>query len=127
MNLYGQDMDEEITPFEAGLKWTVDLKDATRDFIGKSALTTRQPRNQFQGLLLLDRGVLRAHQKVITALGEGETTSGSFSPSLNQSIALARLPEGIAIGSEVDVEIRDKRLKARVVKPSFVRNGKPLL
>jgi aminomethyltransferase len=127
MNLYGQDMDEEITPFEAGLRWTVDLKDPARDFIGKSALVTRQPRNQFQGLLLLDRGVLRAHQKVITPLGTGETTSGSFSPSLNQSIALARLPEGIAPGSEVDVEIRDKRLKARVVKPSFVRNGKPLL
>ncbi|MBI5789855.1 MAG: glycine cleavage system aminomethyltransferase GcvT [Rhodocyclales bacterium] len=127
MNLYGQDMDEKITPYEAGLRWTVDLKDPARDFIGKSALTTRQPRNQFQGLLLLDRGVLRAHQKVITPLGEGETTSGSFSPSLNQSIALARLPEGIAPGSEVEVEIRDKRLKARVVKPSFVRNGKPLL
>jgi aminomethyltransferase len=127
MNLYGQDMDEKITPFVAGLRWTVDLKDPARDFIGKSALTTRAPRNQFQGLLLLDRGVLRAHQKVITPLGEGETTSGSFSPSLNQSIALARLPEGIAPGSEVEVEIRDKRLKARVVKPSFVRNGTPLL
>jgi aminomethyltransferase len=127
MNLYGQDMDEKITPFEAGLRWTVDLKDPARDFIGKSALATRQPRNQFAGLLLLDRGVLRAHQKVITPLGEGETTSGSFSPTLNQSIALARLPEGIAPGSEVEVEIRDKRLKARVVKPSFVRNGTPLL
>ncbi|MCX7168098.1 MAG: glycine cleavage system protein T [Rhodocyclales bacterium] len=128
MNLYGQDMDEDITPFEAGLRWTVDLKDAARDFIGKSALegnNARQVRNQFAGLLLLDRGVLRAHQKVVTAQGDGEITSGSFSPSLNQSIALARLPVGVAIGSEVEVEIRDKRLKARVVKPSFVRNGKP--
>ena len=78
-------------------------------------------------VLLLDRGVLRAHQKVITPLGIGETTSGSFSPTLNQSIALARLPEGVALGSEVEVEIRDKRLKARVVKPVFVRNGKPLI
>jgi aminomethyltransferase len=127
MNLYGQDMDEDISPFEAGLRWTVDLKDAVRNFVGKPALTAGQPRNQFAGLLLLDRGVLRAHQKVITPQGEGEITSGSFSPSLNQSIALARLPEGVAIGSEVDVEIRDKRLKARVVKPSFVRNGTPLL
>ena len=127
MNLYGQDMDEGISPYEAGLKWTVDLKDATRDFIGKSALATRQVRNQFAGLLLLDRGVLRAHQKVFTAQGEGEITSGSFSPSLNQSIALARLPMGVAIGTEVEVEIRDKRLKARVVKPSFVRNGQSLL
>jgi aminomethyltransferase len=130
MNLYGQDMDENISPYEAGLKWTVDLKDAERDFIGKSALegkNARQIRNQFAGLLLLDRGVLRAHQKVITPQGEGEITSGTFSPTLNQSIALARLPAGVAIGSEVEVEIRDRRLKARVVKPVFVRNGKNLI
>jgi len=127
MNLYGQDMDEDISPYEAGLKWTVDLKDPARDFIGKSALAARQPRNQFAGLLLLDRGVLRAHQKVVTPQGEGEITSGTFSPTLSQSIALARLPAGVAIGSEVEVEIRDKRLKARVVKPVFVRNGKPLI
>jgi len=127
MNLYGQDMDEDITPYEAGLRWTVDFKDPARDFIGKAALAATQPRNQFAGLLLLDRGVLRAHQKVITPQGGGEITSGSFSPTLNQSIALARLPEGVAIGSEVDVEIRDKRLRARVVKPVFVRNGKPLI
>ncbi|MBK7765863.1 MAG: glycine cleavage system aminomethyltransferase GcvT [Sulfuritalea sp.] len=130
MNLYGQDMDENISPYEAGLKWTVDLKDAARDFIGKSALEgkdARQVRNQFAGLLLLDRGVLRAHQKVITPQGTGEITSGTFSPSLNQSIALARLPVDVRIGSEVEVEIRDKRLRARVVKPSFVRNGQSLL
>ena len=127
MNLYGQDMDEDITPYEAGLRWTVDLKDPARDFIGKSALATRRVDVQFAGLLLLDRGVLRAHQKVITPQGEGEITSGTFSPSLNQSIALTRLPVGVALGSEVEVEIRDKRLKARVVKPSFVRNGTPLL
>ena len=127
MNLYGQDMDESNSPYEAGLRWTVDLKDASRDFIGKSALATRRVDVRFAGLLLLDRGVLRAHQKVITPLGIGETTSGSFSPSLNQSIALARLPAGVAPGSEVEVEIRDKRLRARVVKPSFVRNGKNLI
>lgn len=130
MNLYGQDMDEDISPYEAGLKWTVDLKDPARDFIGKAALEgkhARPVRNQFAGLLLLDRGVLRAHQKVVTPQGEGEITSGTFSPTLSQSIALARLPAGVAIGSEVEVEIRDKRLKARVVKPSFVRNGKPLI
>ena len=130
MNLYGQDMDEDITPYEAGLKWTVDLKDTARDFIGKSALEGANARRvdvQFAGLLLLDRGVLRAHQKVVTPQGEGEITSGTFSPSLNQSIALARLPAGVALGSEVEVEIRDKRLKARVVKPSFVRNGTPLI
>ena len=130
MNLYGQDMDENISPYEAGLKWTVDLKDPSRNFVGKAAIDgpdARPAANQFQGLLLLDRGVLRAHQKVITPQGEGETTSGSFSPTLEKSIALARLPHGVAVGSEVEVEIRDKRLKARVVKPVFVRNGKPLI
>ncbi len=127
MNLYGQDMDERISPYEAGLRWTVDLKDVARDFIGKSALARRRLTHQFHGLLLLERGVLRAHQHVFTPHGEGEVTSGTFSPTLNQSIALARLPADIAPGSEVGVEIRDKRLKARVVKPVFVRHGISLL
>jgi len=70
---------------------------------------------------------LRAHQKVVTAQGAGETTSGSFAPTLNQSIAFARLPAGVKPGDEVQVEIRDKFLKAKVVKPPFARNGKPLL
>lgn len=126
MNLYGQDMDETQNPLESGLAWTVDLKDAGRDFIGRKALEALQPARRFVGLLLLERGVLRAHQKVIAAAGEGETTSGSFAPSLNQSIALARVPAAVNIGDEVAVEIRDKRLKARVVKPNFVRHGKPV-
>jgi aminomethyltransferase len=71
--------------------------------------------------------VLRSHQKVVTALGAGETTSGSFSPSMNQSIALARVPAGVKPGDEVQVEIRDKLLRAKVVKPPFVRNGKTLV
>jgi aminomethyltransferase len=129
MNLYGQDMDESVSPYEAGLKWTVDLKDAQRDFIGKSALVGRRsaPAVRFAGLLLLDKGVLRAHQKVHTPLGDGEITSGSFSPTLQQSIALARIPAGVENGTEVEVEVRDKRLKARVVKPSFARNGQSLI
>jgi aminomethyltransferase len=120
-------MDETVTPLESGLAWTIDLKDATRDFIGKSALVTRQPARQFVGLVLLERGVLRAHQKVVTPLGDGETTSGSFSPTLNQSIALARVPMGVSPGDTVDVEVRDKSLRAKVVKPPFARHGKPLI
>ena len=127
MNLYGQDMDESVSPLEAGLAWTVDLKDPTRHFVGRKFLEAQRPQCNFVGLLLLDRGVLRAHQKVVTAQGGGEITSGSFSPTLNQSIALARVPTGVAIGDEVEVEVRDKRLKARVVKPSFARHGKSLL
>lgn len=130
MNLYGQDMDESVTPLESGLTWTVDFKDGSRDFIGKSALVTRQAQGnlrQFLGLALIDRGVLRAHQKVITAHGEGETTSGSFSPTLERSIAFARLPAGVRPADVVEVAVRDKLLKAKVVKPPFVRNGKSLL
>ena len=130
MNLYGQDMDETRNPLESGLTWTVDFKDAARDFIGKSALAGRQAQGSlrtFLGLVLLDKGVLRAHQRVVTPKGDGETTSGSFSPTLNQSIALARLPAGIAVGDEVQVEIRDKLLKAKVVKPVFARNGQSQL
>jgi aminomethyltransferase len=126
MNLYGQDMDETVSPLDAGLAWTVDLV-APRDFVGKAALLARPQQKQFLGLLLLDRGVLRAHQKVSTANGDGEITSGTFSPTLQQSIALARLPMAVAIGDPVTVEIRDKRLTAKVVKPCFVRNGKALI
>jgi aminomethyltransferase len=126
MPLYGQDMDEQTSPLEAGLAWTVDL-DAPRDFIGKSVLAGRRPEKQTLGLLLTDKGVLRAHQKVFTAQGEGEITSGTFSPSMSRSIALARLPAACSVGDVVEVEIRDKRLKATVVKPPFVRNGKVLV
>jgi aminomethyltransferase len=126
MPLYGQDMDERTSPLEAGLAWTVDLA-APRDFIGKSVLAGRRPDRQTLGLLLTDKGVLRAHQKVFTAQGEGEITSGTFSPSMSRSIALARLPAACAVGDVVEVDIRDKRLKATVVKPPFVRNGKVLV
>jgi aminomethyltransferase len=127
MNLYGQDMDETVDPLESGLAWTVDLA-SPRDFVGKAALLARAPTRQLTGLLLEDKGgVLRAHQKVITRAGEGEITSGTFSPTLGCSIALARLPAGVAAGEEAQVEIRGKTLAARVVKPPFVRHGKSLL
>jgi aminomethyltransferase len=77
--------------------------------------------------VLLDKGVLRSHQPVRTSRGEGVTTSGSFSPTLACSIALARLPVGVAAGDPVEVQIREKWLAAKVVKYPFVRNGKSLL
>jgi aminomethyltransferase len=126
MNLYGQDMDETVSPLDAGLSWTVAMKDE-RIFVGKSALTATGQQKQFLGLLLLDKGVLRGHQKVITKQGDGEITSGSFSPTLQQSIALARLPLGVQIGDEVEVDIRGKLLKAKVTKPVFARNGKAVI
>jgi aminomethyltransferase len=127
MNLYGQDMDERVSPLDAGLDWTVDLK-SPRNFVGKAALEANGRRMDFVGLVLLDSGgVLRAHQKVETSKGEGEITSGTFSPTLSRSIALARVPQGIAVGDTVHVAVRDKKLAARVVKPPFVRNGKSLV
>ena len=126
MNLYGQEMDETISPLDAGLAWTVAMKD-DRDFVGKSALTANGQKKQLLGLILIAKGVLRSNQQVITKHGNGEITSGSFSPTLQQSIALARLPLGVQAGDEVDVDIRGKLLKARVVKPVFARNGKSVI
>jgi len=128
MNLYGQDMDEDTSPLESGLAWTVALEPAERDFIGRAALEAQReagvPR-RLVGLVLEGRGVLRAHQKVITPAGEGETTSGSFSPTLGRAIALARVPAGDFDACEV--EIRGKRLPARIVRYPFVRHGKPCI
>jgi len=127
MNLYGQDMDETVSPLESGLAWTVDLA-SPRDFIGKAALSAHPPARQLVGLALIDKGgVLRAHQIVRADQGDGEITSGTFSPTLNQSIALARVPAGVAPGQTVKVVVRDRELVARVVKVPFVRNGKVLV
>jgi aminomethyltransferase len=126
MNLYGQDMDEEVSPLDSGLAWTVELK-APRDFVGKAALLARPVTRQLIGLVLTDKGVMRAHQKVRSADGGGEITSGGFSPTLNRSIALARVPKQIAVDDTVEVEVRDKWLRARVVKPPFVRHGQILI
>jgi aminomethyltransferase len=127
MNLYGQDMDETVSPLDAGLAWTVDLA-SERDFVGKSALQQQGQKQNFVGLILREKGgILRAHQKVVAASGNsGEITSGTFSPSMQQAIALARVPVGVAVGDTVQVEIRDKKLAASVVKLPFVRNGKIL-
>jgi aminomethyltransferase len=127
MNLYGQDMGDDVSPLDAGLAWTVDLK-APRAFKGRAALEEKGQSHEFAGLLLLDSGgVLRAHQKVRAPNGEGEITSGTFSPTLAKSIALARLPKGTAVGDTVHVLVRDKQLAARVVKAPFVRQGKILV
>ena len=127
MNLYGNDMDETTTPLESGLAWTVAL-DAPRDFVGRAALlrqrSTGVPR-RLVGLLLEDKGVLRAHQQVLGAAGTGEITSGGYAPTLERSVALARVPAATAEPLEVD--IRGKRLRVRIVKPPFVRNGKALI
>src|SRR5271167_742959 len=132
MNLYGNDMDENHHPLESGLGWTVAFEPQAREFIGRSALESAQRAGgpELVGLILEDRGVLRSHQKVITAglasiAAAGEVTSGTFSPTMNRSIALARVPD--ASVAAVTVEIRGKLHAARVVKPPFVRHGKTLI
>lgn len=130
MNLYGQDMDETTSPMTSGLSWTVDLK-SERNFIGKQTLLDTPVTQQLVGLVLQDRGVLRSHQKVVATKDgneyEGEITSGGFSPTINKSIALARVSSQVAIDDEVDVLVRDKKLRAKVVKYPFVRNGNVLV
>lgn len=129
MNLYGQDMDEDVTPLAANMGWTIAWEPAERDFIGRKALEAQKAAGdapKLVGLVLEERGVLRAHQVVrVAGVGEGEITSGSFSPTLGKSIALARVPA--ATGDRAEVEIRGKWYPVRVVQPNFVRHGKALI
>ncbi|BCD85884.1 aminomethyltransferase [Pseudomonas solani] len=129
LNLYGQDMDEDNSPLASNLAWTIAWDPAGRDFIGRDVLEAQRAggaQPKLVGLVLEERGVLRAHQVVrVEGVGDGEITSGSFSPTLGKSIALARLPAGTC--ERAEVEIRGKWYPVRVVQPNFVRNGKALI
>jgi aminomethyltransferase len=129
MNLYGNDMDENVSPLESGLTWTVAFDPADRNFVGRAALESARKAGVLRklvGLILEERGVLRGHQKVVAPnVGEGELTSGTFSPTMERSIGFARVPA--ATGDQVQVDIRGKLLSAKVVKYPFVRNGKVLV
>lgn len=129
MNLYGNEMDESVSPLESGLAWTVAFDPPERDFIGRGALEALRARGvprKLVGVVLEERGVLRSHQKVVVpGVGEGEITSGTFAPTLERSIGFARVPA--ATTDRVEVDIRGKLLPARVVKYPFVRNGKVLI
>ncbi len=125
MNLYGSDMTEDTTPLESGLGWTLGWEPAERAFIGRGVLDAQRAAGaptKLVALLLEGKGVLRNHQKVTTAAGDGEITSGSFSPTLGRSIALARIPAA-ASGVRCEVDIRARLEPARIVKLPFVRNG----
>jgi aminomethyltransferase len=136
MCLYGNDLDESHNPLESGLEWTVAFEPEERDFIGRGALTQARAAagDVLVGLVLEERGVLRSHQAVSAAPEAcasgalrqlGEVTSGTFSPTLNRSIAFARVRPGA--GERVTVDIRGKQQAARIVKPPFVRNGTVLI
>lgn len=129
MNLYGQDIHQDVSPLASNMAWSIAWEPAARQFIGRAALEAERSagvQHKLVGLVLEERGVLRAHQVVrIADVGEGEITSGSFSPTLSKSIALARLP--MATADRAEVEIRGKWYPVRVVKPTFVRHGKTLI
>lgn len=131
MNLYGNEMDENISPLQANMSWTIAWEPESRDFIGKQALLAEKAagvKHKLVGLLLQGKGIIRAQMPVIIEdIGKGKTTSGSLSPSLQKSIGLARVPQATALGQTVMLEIRGKQIPAQIVKPCFVRNGKFLV
>jgi aminomethyltransferase len=123
LNLYSQDMDETVSPLAANMGWTIAWKPEDRDFVGRAALTKQkaQGTDKLVGLVMKEKGVLRAGQKVIVEGGEGVITSGTFSPTLGHSIALARVPA--STGDSAQVEMRKKTIAVDVIKPCFVRQG----
>jgi aminomethyltransferase len=128
MSLYGVEMNDEISPLESALTWTVDLNNKNRQFIGRKALEKLKDegvKKTIVGLVLEGKGVIRNHQKVITSLGNGEVTSGSFSPTMGKAIALASVPIGVT--GFCEIEIRKNKVSAKIIKPPFVRNGKILV
>lgn len=127
MNLYGQDMDETVSPLAANMGWTIAWEPSERNFIGRAALEAQRAAGTFKlvGLVMEQKGVLRHGQKVMVTGGEGEITSGTFSPTLGYSIAMARVPA--TVGDTAEVDIRGKLVPVKVVKPSFVRMGKKVI
>ncbi len=128
MNLYGLDMDESVSPLAANMAWTIAWEPQSRDFIGRDVLVQQradQSTDKQVGLVLEEKGILRSGSKVIVDGGEGVITSGTFSPTLGYSVALARVPR--STGDTAQVEMRKKLVTVKVVKPGFVRNGKSIL
>ncbi|MBV8657738.1 MAG: glycine cleavage system aminomethyltransferase GcvT [Burkholderiales bacterium] len=132
MNLYGNEMDDSVSPLAAGMGWTVAWEPTDRKFVGRSVIEAEKAERSAGkagllkqvGLVFEGKGVLRSHMKVVADSGEGEITSGTFSPSLQVSIAMARVPLAVKVGDTVQVDVRGTLQPARVVKMPFVRNGK---
>lgn len=127
MNLYGNEMDDAMSPLKAGMGWTVAWEPTDRDFVGRAVIAAEKAAGLTQkqvGLVFEGKGVLRSHMRVATPAGDGEITSGTFSPTLKVSIAMARVPAAVKVGDTVEVDVRGKLEPARVVKMPFVRNGK---
>ncbi len=127
LNLYGQDIDESTNPLESNMGWTVAWEPIQRQFIGRAALENKRAgvAQKLTGVVLEDKGILRHGQQVETNAGPGVITSGTYSPTMEYSIALARVPKNAS--GDCQVDIRGKLKKARFVKPPFVRRGKILV
>ncbi|MDA3022007.1 MAG: glycine cleavage system aminomethyltransferase GcvT [Actinomycetota bacterium] len=126
--LHGQDLSLDISPVQAGLIWAVGWDKP--EFTGRAALLAERtvgPRRRLRGLKSMDRGIPRPHMEVRRVAAEvfagaviGEVTSGTFSPTLKQGVALALLDPSVNIGDEVVVDVRGRELKFTVTKPPFV-------
>lgn len=142
MNLYGHEMDDSVSPLIANMAWTIAWEPASRNFVGRDVIAKEKQQGVKQrlvGLVMREKGVLRAHQPIrllpsdsgastdVEAQAVGEITSGTFSPSLGYSVALARVPASLRAGGQCQVEIRKRWVTVDVVKPSFVRNGQSII
>ncbi|MEO5364383.1 MAG: glycine cleavage system aminomethyltransferase GcvT [Magnetococcus sp. DMHC-8] len=130
MPLYGHEMDGRTSPLECGLGWAIAWEPLDRDFIGRQALEPLWgqplPRKRV-GLILQDRGVLRDQQTILReGKPVGRITSGGYSPTLEKGIALARVAGDVAVGSILQVDMRGRSVNVQVVRPPFVRMGKPV-
>ncbi len=127
MNLYGFEMDERTSPLECNMAWTVCLEDKERDFIGKDSYLrrTKEDFHVLKGLVFKDKCIVRSNQEIYfedKTLVKGVVTSGTYSPTLKKSIALARIP--ISNLKKCLTDVRGKEIKASIGSPRFVREGK---
>jgi aminomethyltransferase len=126
MMLCGQDMDKSINPFEAGLGWLVEMDSG--DFIGKNALLEirhRGVKRKHVGFRMIGQGIARSGYKIVKSGEEvGQVTSGGYAPTLNANIGFGYVPiELAAIGTEIDIIIRNKPVAAQVARRQFYRRG----
>ena len=124
LNLYGNDMTINNHPYESNLGWTIDMSDKNREFIGKNALLSidQSKSQKIVGIILQDKGVLRSGYEITHEQGKGVVLSGSYSPTLQSSIGLARVDQGYKENGKV--MIRNKVLNIDFVSPRFLGQGK---
>lgn len=120
--LYGQDMNEQVSALQAGLSWIIKFDKG--NFVGKAALLKEKEAGvskRVRALLMEEKGIPRPHYEVMKDGNKiGEVTSGTFSPTLKQGIALALVDSDLKLGDEIGIQVRKNLVRAKVVKPPFV-------